>query len=220
MFQSLKRDHSSSDDDTRLADDQAPLVSIAQARPFLFRRRCLVSLAMCQAAVSIAQARPFLFRRRHARSFCGAAGCFNRSSATIPLPTTPRPVQTAGLAHVSIAQARPFLFRRLSAASGEPVVSPFQSLKRDHSSSDRFLQKGFSKCHELVSIAQARPFLFRRWPRLPVPPPSRCFNRSSATIPLPTPRAILRIHKKCRCFNRSSATIPLPTGWAGRTTDG
>ncbi len=171
LFQSLKRDHSSSD-----------------------------AVAWCLSRC--AKQRFQSLKRDHSSSDGGTPGA------------------SAGRLDVSIAQARPFLFRPHPGPSRPQDLHTFQSLKRDHSSSDRFLQKGFSKCHELVSIAQARPFLFRRWPRLPVPPPSRCFNRSSATIPLPTPRAILRIHKKCRCFNRSSATIPLPTGWAGRTTDG
>src|SRR5579885_1672384 len=63
----------------------------------------------------------------------------------------------------------------------------FQSLKRDHSSSD-LLWKDSLASSSKVSIAQARPFLFRHErDGAPVAPALlQGFNRSSATIPLPT----------------------------------
>src|SRR5579883_2268922 len=64
----------------------------------------------------------------------------------------------------------------------------FQSLKRDHSSSDRISRVLIERSPEQVSIAQARPFLFRHErDGAPVAPALlQGFNRSSATIPLPT----------------------------------
>src|SRR5579884_3469463 len=135
QFQSLKRDHSSSDQkEAKHATVETAEVSIAQARPFLFRpsaqRRWLKSWNAFQSLkrdhsssdpgrrecrrksrrVSIAQARPFLFRQRHHLANVEQA--------------------------VSIAQARPFLFRHSDTLPAWPLDAR-------------------------VSIAQARPFLFR-----------------------------------------------------------
>ncbi len=86
--------------------------------------------------------------------------CFNRSSATIPLPTL-------GMSPVELGKQTSF--NRSSATIPLPTLAivclhalrvMFQSLKRDHSSSDsKKPQDAISD--ENVSIAQARPFLFR-----------------------------------------------------------
>ncbi len=162
-FQSLKRDHSSSDVGTRRGTNSTSVVSIAQARPFLFRlvhrsEQCFALLSV----VSIAQARPFLFRLK--------------IWYYLLVPE-----------RVSIAQARPFLFRPASETVPVALLPLFQSLKRDHSSSDPAHVPGDRAPHRDVSIAQARPFLFRPF----------LFTISFLLMPLR--------------FNRSSATIPLPT---------
>src|SRR5579884_1113771 len=85
---------------------------------------------------------------------------FNRSSATIPLPTLNISHQTVGDCKFqslkrdhSSSDDRKFLFIYSATAL-------FQSLKRDHSSSDIKLWNGLN-IRFAVSIAQARPFLFR-----------------------------------------------------------
>src|SRR5579885_3557306 len=136
-FQSLKRDHSSSD-----------LV--------ILRKICYTE------RVSIAQARPFLFRpQAYSRWQAAPPKCFNRSSATIPLPTMTR----------ASRMIKPHLFQSLKRdhSSSDAVAwclsrcakQRFQSLKRDHSSSDAYPPP-------VESLSYLR------------------FNRSSATIPLPT----------------------------------
>src|SRR5579884_953043 len=167
-FQSLKRDHSSSD---------------------LLWKDSLAS----SSKVSIAQARPFLFRPDLSMRGNFADSSFNRSSATIPLPTASAEFLSSDLrskfqslkrdhsssdtsamgrplrlrsSRVSIAQARPFLFRPFYRKTMDDRDAWFQSLKRDHSSSDS--KQRWCECQSRrVSIAQARPFLFRppgSWP--------------------------------------------------------
>ncbi len=165
-FQSLKRDHSSSDVGTRRGTNSTSVVSIAQARPFLFRlvhrsEQCFALLSV----VSIAQARPFLFRLK--------------IWYYLLVPE-----------RVSIAQARPFLFRPASETVPVALLPLFQSLKRDHSSSDPAHVPGDRAPHRDVSIAQARPFLFRQKAVLVTSAKLLGFNRSSATIPLPTPGSL------------------------------
>ncbi len=143
---------------------------------------------------------------------------------------------------VSIAQARPFLFRPRGSRAETGTWKQFQSLKRDHSSSDkakrRFITSFMYKFQSLkrdhsssdpvsrenrcipssVSIAQARPFLFRRSLSQRRAVFSESFNRSSATIPLPTAASRNAQAGSIElCFNRSSATIPLPTARAKST---
>src|SRR5579884_1309025 len=242
-FQSLKRDHSSSD---------------------LLWKDSLAS----SSKVSIAQARPFLFRPDLSMRGNFADSSFNRSSATIPLPTASAEFLSSDLrskfqslkrdhsssdtsamgrplrlrsSRVSIAQARPFLFRPFYRKTMDDRDAWFQSLKRDHSSSDvdriwpglhmyRFqsLKRDHSSSDPVsrenrcipssVSIAQARPFLFRRSLSQRRAVFSESFNRSSATIPLPTAASRNAQAGSIElCFNRSSATIPLPTARAKST---
>src|SRR5579883_832146 len=192
--------------------------------------------------VSIAQARPFLFRLQATLVRVPVTARFNRSSATIPLPTSRKLAGPRIVQKVSIAQARPFLFRRGGSRAETGTWKQFQSLKRDHSSSDkakrRFITSFMYKFQSLkrdhsssdpvsrenrcipssVSIAQARPFLFRRSLSQRRAVFSESFNRSSATIPLPTAASRNAQAGSIElCFNRSSATIPLPTARAKST---
>src|SRR5579885_795775 len=185
-FQSLKRDHSSSDLLWKDSLASSSKVSIAQARPFLFRPDL-----------------PMRGNFPHSR--------FNRSSATIPLPTRAR-----------------WGARCACAPPG------FQSLKRDHSSSDRSTGKrwmtemhGFNRSSATIPLptpsnagASASHGAFQSLKRDHsssdlqevgrTPDRAEGFNRSSATIPLPT---WIEYGPGCKLagFNRSSATIPLPT---------
>src|SRR5579884_3954555 len=139
MFQSLKRDHSSSD----IAMFQGNVYVCTLKFQSLKRDHSSSDLLWkdslaSSSKVSIAQARPFLFRPDLSMRGNFADSSFNRSSATIPLPTA----------------SAEFL--------SSDLRSKFQSLKRDHSSSDRSTGK--------------------RWMT-----EMHGFNRSSATIPLPTP---------------------------------
>src|SRR5579884_3546378 len=94
---------------------------------------------------------------------------FNRSSATIPLPT-----QVDANAGENLEEF-PSLKRDHSSSDSATISQMssrrFQSLKRDHSSSDLVILRKI--CYtERVSIAQARPFLFRpqaysRWQAAP-----------------------------------------------------
>src|SRR5579883_237611 len=96
---------------------------------------------------------------------------FNRSSATIPLPT-----QVDANAGENLEEFQS-LKRDHSSSDIAILFQPglwmreFQSLKRDHSSSDLVILRKI--CYtERVSIAQARPFLFRpqaysRWQAAP-----------------------------------------------------
>src|SRR5579884_3686065 len=137
---------------------------------------------------------------------------FNRSSATIPLPTPQRPPQaTAGA--ISIAQARPFLFQpAVWAGLTTWGAEVFQSLKRDHSSSNTHTGITWTD-HTFISIAQARPFLFQP---LPVSGTELSHlilfqslkrDHSSSNVA----RDVDEHHRAQVHFNRSSATIPLPT---------
>src|SRR5579884_2889623 len=184
-FQSLKRDHSSSD-----------LV--------ILRKICYTE------RVSIAQARPFLFRLRLRICCSGQRKCFNRSSATIPLPTMTR----------ASRMIKPHLFQSLKRdhSSSDAVAwclsrcakQRFQSLKRDHSSSDGGTP-GASAGRLDVPIAQARPFLFRPHPGPSRPQDLHTFQSlkrdHSSSDAYPPPVESLSYLR----FNRSSATIPLPT---------
>src|SRR5579883_3083315 len=269
MFQSLKRDHSSSD----IAMFQGNVYVCTLKFQSLKRDHSSSDLLWkdslaSSSKVSIAQARPFLFRPDLSMRGNFADSSFNRSSATIPLPTASAEFLSSDLrskfqslkrdhsssdtsamgrplrlrsSRVSIAQARPFLFRPFYRKTMDDRDAWFQSLKRDHSSSDS--KQRWCECQSRrVSIAQARPFLFR--PPGSWPDPGSCrrfqslkrdhsssdvdevglkpehgnsFNRSSATIPLPTRRSGASSLRSCTSFNRSSATIPLPTQFQGRT---
>src|SRR5579884_4051651 len=161
MFQSLKRDHSSSD----IAMFQGNVYVCTLKFQSLKRDHSSSDLLWkdslaSSSKVSIAQARPFLFRPDLSMRGNFADSSFNRSSATIPLPTP-------------------------SNAGASASHGAFQSLKRDHSSSD------------LQEVGRT-------------PDRAEGFNRSSATIPLPT---WIEYGPGCKLagFNRSSATIPLPT---------
>src|SRR5579884_2813544 len=136
MFQSLKRDHSSSDLAAQFRYTGIELVSIAQARPFLFRlgdadttRFAKLQFQSLKRDHSSSDAGGRTgggtmltfqsLKRDHSSSDCEKGGGFG------------------GKGEVSIAQARPFLFR-LAMDTGMPSPSlKFQSLKRDHSSSDK-----------------------------------------------------------------------------------
>src|SRR5579883_2076285 len=269
MFQSLKRDHSSSD----IAMFQGNVYVCTLKFQSLKRDHSSSDLLWkdslaSSSKVSIAQARPFLFRPDLSMRGNFADSSFNRSSATIPLPTASAEFLSSDLrskfqslkrdhsssgtsamgrplrlrsSRVSIAQARPFLFRPFYRKTMDDRDAWFQSLKRDHSSSDS--KQRWCECQSRrVSIAQARPFLFRppgSWPDPgscrrfqslkrdhsssdveevgPKPEHGNSFNRSSATIPLPTRRSGASSLRSCTSFNRSSATIPLPTQFQGRT---
>src|SRR5579884_3379972 len=293
MFQSLKRDHSSSD----IAMFQGNVYVCTLKFQSLKRDHSSSDLLWkdslaSSSKVSIAQARPFLFRPDLSMRGNFADSSFNRSSATIPLPTASAEFLSSDLrskfqslkrdhsssdtramgrplrlrsSRVSIAQARPFLFRPFYRKTMDDRDAWFQSLKRDHSSSDS--KQRWCECQSRrVSIAQARPFLFRPpgswpdpgscrrfqslkrdhsssdvdriWPGLQTgrfqslkrdhsssdleevglkPEHGNSFNRSSATIPLPTRRSGASSLRSCTSFNRSSATIPLPTQFQGRT---
>src|SRR5579884_1407725 len=185
MFQSLKRDHSSSDLAAQFRYTGIELVSIAQARPFLFRlgdadttRFAKLQFQSLKRDHSSSDAGGRTgggtmvtfqsLKRDHSSSdagiiagWIGHDNCFNRSSATIPLPTGDGYRNAESQSQVSIAQARPFLFRQVSGYKEGVRTVLFQSLKRDHSSSD-------PENERLVGVAD------------------QGFNRSSATIPLPT----------------------------------
>src|SRR5579884_2479862 len=188
-FQSLKRDHSSSDPVSRENRRISSTVSIAQARPFLFRPRRAGTLKQgVLSYVSIAQARPFLFRLLAQRvqeleqSYVSIA----QARPFLFRPVSPVSVTISSMC-VSIAQARPFLFRppfsedsiqsaEVSIAQARPFLFRPVRLRR--------LAPGL-----YVSIAQARPFLFRPELHHLVLAVAIGFNRSSATIPLPTSRS-------------------------------
>src|SRR5579884_40258 len=193
-------------------------ISIAQARPFLFQP-ILLNHAITVLNISIAQARPFLFQ---------------------PYLNAASPVE---LLSISIAQARPFLFQHHQLILDGGTMDGFQSLKRDHSSSNtepvspkdgiffpisiaqarpflfqlNRLSTRENVCTWLISIAQARPFLFQHFLNEPAQSSQPQFqslkrdhsssNHPGACSPITT----------CFHFNRSSATIPLPTrrGHAG-----
>src|SRR5579884_3914988 len=183
---------------------------------------------------------------------------FNRSSATIPLPTQvdanagenleefqslKRDHSSSDSATISQMSSRRFQSLKRDHSSSDIAIlfqpglwmREFQSLKRDHSSSDLKRIRDGKPPPSKVSIAQARPFLFRLRLRICCSGQRKCFNRSSATIPLPTAarhsllrggwmfQSLKRDHsssdhtqarpdrRTCTRFNRSSATIPLPT---------
>src|SRR5579885_2726290 len=159
---------------------------------------------------------------------------FNRSSATIPLPTQvdanagenleefqslKRDHSSSDSATISQMSSRRFQSLKRDHSSSDIAIlfqpglwmREFQSLKRDHSSSDLKRIRDGKPPPSKVSIAQARPFLFRLRLRICCSGQRKCFNRSSATIPLPTPLPGVSRDVPSSGFNRSSATIPLPT---------
>src|SRR5579884_1157850 len=112
MFQSLKRDHSSSD----IAMFQGNVYVCTLKFQSLKRDHSSSDLLWkdslaSSSKVSIAQARPLLFRLHATLVRVPVTARFNRSSATIPLPTSRKLAGPRIVQKVSIAQARPFLFR-------------------------------------------------------------------------------------------------------------
>src|SRR5579884_4180631 len=162
MFQSLKRDHSSSD----IAMFQGNVYVCTLKFQSLKRDHSSSDLLWkdslaSSSKVSIAQARPFLFRPDLSMRGNFADQSFNRSSATIPLPTVLQENDGSPRCMVSIAQARPFLFRLQATLVRVPVTARFNRSSATiplptsrKLAGPRIVQK--------VSIAQARPFLFRR----------------------------------------------------------
>src|SRR5579884_3371188 len=101
---------------------------------------------------------------------------FNRSSATIPLPT-----QVDANAGENLEEFQSL--KRDHSSSDSATISQmssrrFQSLKRDHSSSDLKRIRDGKPPPSKVSIAQARPFLFRLRLRICCSGQRKCFNRS------------------------------------------